>query len=266
MTNKITFFLLLLIISNHASAELIITAVNNPVTINFNGFTGGGFSSSPTASQLDSDDMYARGFSDNWVTGTPGYGGSSSNTGDYARGQGNDTATTSGIYNFTNTGNNAIGFQGTGTEFGGASGGFLRIRLQNQTGFQITGFNISYDLYSRSTSGGSRTQTVSFALSNDDFVSNSNNVASLSTLALSTATWTTNTLSASSIALTVDNSNYIYLQFYSADAGGSGARPKFAFDNITVTATSVVPEPAAVSMLLLGLIGARGVMRRRRQT
>jgi len=28
----------------------------------------------------------------------------------------------------------------------------------------------------------------------------------------------------------------------------------------------VVPEPAAVSMLLLGLIGARGVMRRRRQT
>ena len=243
-------------------ADLVISAFNTPVTINFDGFTAGGFNPTPGATQLDSDDIYARGFSDLWVGSVqPAFGGSSSNAGDYARGNGTDAASTAGIYNFTNTGSAALGIQPTAAEFG--SFGLVRLRLLNQTGSSITDWTISYDLYSRSTSGGTRTQVVSFALSSDDFVSSSNSVSGLSGLAQSTATWSTNSFSSSGLSLSVANNNYVYLQFSSADAGGGGGRPKFALDNITITA---VPEPTSVIMFALGFGTLAAAHRRRLHT
>lgn len=233
-----------------ASADLAFTAIGTPVTINFSGFTAAGFTNSPGAGQLDSDDWIGRGFSDGWNTGNPTWGGYNTNAGDWARGNGSDAATTAGIYNFTNTGSAALGVQASGSEF---DPGFLRLRILNNTGTQISGFDISYDVYYHTTSAGTRTQTLSFAWSSDDFASSSNVVSALYFDITSPTTWSTNNRSASGVSAAITNGGYAYFQWNSVDNGGAGARPKFAVDNVVITA---IPEPSTMGLFGLAAVGA----------
>ncbi len=233
-----------------ASADLAFTAIGTPVTINFSGFTAAGFTNSPGAGQLDSDDWIGGGMSDNWVTGVPAYGGTSSNTGDWARGPGSDSITTAGIYNFTNTGNAALGVLATTADF---TPGFLRLRIQNNSGSTISAFDFSYDIYYFGN-GLTRTQSLSFAWSGDNFVSSSNDVAGLYFGIVDPSTWTTNSRSASGVSgATIANGQYAYFQWSSDDAGGSGNRPRYAIDNISITP---IPEPSTMGLFGLAAVGA----------
>jgi hypothetical protein len=76
-----------------ALAQLEITAIGSPVSIDFSGFMGSGFAPDPAADQLDSDTWSVTGLSDGDVE----FGGSGL-SGDFARGSTTGGVTTGGVY------------------------------------------------------------------------------------------------------------------------------------------------------------------------
>ena len=113
------------------------TVTGSPLTFNFQGYTGAGFSATPGTGQLDSDQFIVTGASD----GTLNYGGEAT-TGDFARGASSGGVTTGGVYAFNIGGGDIIfGVQPTGSDF---TPGALEMRVQNQTGGTITSVDVSY--------------------------------------------------------------------------------------------------------------------------
>jgi hypothetical protein len=84
---KLLTYVLSAIVVLPAVAQLEITAIGSPVTIDFTGFMGSGFAPDPAADQLDSDTWAVTGLSD----GDLDFGGTAV-TGDFARG-----STTGGV-------------------------------------------------------------------------------------------------------------------------------------------------------------------------
>jgi len=111
----------------------------NPVIINFTGFTGTGFAPDPAAGQLDSDDWLVTGLSD----GSMNFGDTKT-TGDFARGASVGKVTTGGMYAFdVGLGNVTLGVQPGGTDW--TPGSFV-LRIQNNTGDIISKLDISYSI------------------------------------------------------------------------------------------------------------------------
>jgi len=230
------------LMAQRASAQLSITA-SGTYTIGFdatmvgvnNGpYAGAGFQPLASSGQLDSDAWNIR-----WSpTSSLIYGGTQTIF-PYAQGQSVDAPVTGGgFYAFSggniNTGI-ALGIQPDGNGFN-APGEDLTLRIRNDTGHFITGFDASYVLYVRNDQARSTKFNFSYSTSTDDL-----SYTSVQTLNhTSPTTFDSNGFvgyakSASIPNLAAPSGGYFYLRWSCSDgAGTTGLRDEFALDDITV--------------------------------
>jgi hypothetical protein len=127
----------------------------------------------------------------------------------------------------------ALGIQPDGNGFN-APGEDLTLRIRNDTGHFITGFDASYLLYVRNDQ--SRSTRSSFSYSADD-VSYAvvQTLNSASTTTADSSGFVGSSKPASIPNLTVPSGGYFYLRWSFFDGAGTGQRDEFALDDITVT-------------------------------
>jgi hypothetical protein len=199
------------------------------VAIDFTGFSGAGFTPSPGAGQLDSDDWAIAGLSE----GDLDFGGAET-SGDFARGESNGKTGTGGIYSF-NTGINgpSLGFQATGADM---NPGHITLRIQNNTGGALTQLNIQYEIFNYNDQN--RASSLNFAYSSDN--SNYSDISALDFTSIETANgnpaWSSVLRNTSIEGLSIANGDFVYLRWITADVSGGGYRDEFSIDNILLSA------------------------------
>ena len=239
-----------------AAAQYITTG--GAVTESFDSFTGTGFTTSPSAGQLNSNAFAVTGWSD----GSMDFGGSRT-SGDYARGASSGGVSTGGFYAFTvAAGNVALGIQPGSSDF---APGSVYVKIRND-GAAFTGFDLSYVRGVFNDQNRSNSFNFSYAYSASN-VTTATGVGSLTYTPVNTFTstatadgapaWSLATVNGSDTTTTVNTGEYIFLRWSSDDVGGSGSRDEFAIASFSFTP---VPEPAtvlAVSAVGLGLARLR---------
>jgi len=141
----------------HATAQIEIV---DSITVNFSTFQGSGFTPTPAAGQLNSDDWAITGFS----TGDLAFGGTAT-SGDYARGASAGGESLGGIYAFDVGGssNNALGVQASSTDF---TPGTITLRIRNVSGATLDQIHVAYEVHEYNDGDGST--SVTFSHSDDD--------------------------------------------------------------------------------------------------
>lgn len=223
-------------------AQLNMAVVATPYTINFDGtvagvgngtFTGGGFQPTPANGQLDSDAWSTAGWSD----GNMAFGDTRISTGtDFRRGTTaptNNAVAVGGIFSMGGPGitGRALGFQPTSIDF---TPGNVTLRVQNNTGFTLTRFDLSYVVYYRNDQGRSTAFDVRY--SEDDVTYT--DLPALDVVSPTTAAgsaWVANNRSTSISGVSIPNGGYFYVRWRSFDVGGTGSWDEFALDDIVVT-------------------------------
>lgn len=242
-----------------AHAAFTIDSLGSAHTIDFAGYTGSGFSSTPDPGQLDSNTWATTGMSD----GDTAFGGVW-DAGDFARGMSSGGVSAGGFYAFSvgsnGPDNYALGVQSTSSDF---TPGAMILRLQNSTGQTITRLNIGYTLHV--FNNGNRSSTFNLEHSADNAEGSYQTLLQFSSPqgADSEPSWAAASFSSSIEDLTVPNDGFYYLRWHSDDSSGTGSRDELALDDITVTAgVNPVPIPGAVWLLGSGLIGLVGIKRK----
>jgi hypothetical protein len=220
-----------------ASGQLNIASAATTYTITFDGtlpgvsngaFMGGGFKSSPSTGQLNSNAWASTGMS----TGTLGFGGTRTN-GDYARGTSSGNVSTGGFYCFNSAaiGSRSLGIQPTASDW---TPGTLTLRVKNTMGTALTTLDVAYVLWVNNN--GNRSSSFDLAYS-------TNNVSYTALAALDYTSsagsnglgFMSNNRSTVITGLNIPNNGYVYLRWSSNDAGGYGNnRDEFALDDISV--------------------------------
>ena len=222
-------------------------------------FSGNGFSpGATTVGNLDSNSWSISGFGDN-----VSFGGSAS-SGDPARGTATGAVSTGGFYAFDATadgGSIGLGVQPAGSDF---TPGDIKLRLRNDTGSEITSFDVGYEL--RVFNDQPRANSFNFEYSFDDAnytqVPEFNFTSDLA--AAATPTWALTTFSSTISGLSLADGSNLYFRWTGNDDGGSGSRDQFQLDNIGITFNAAsVPEPA--SLALFGAVAAGFGFRNRRR-
>lgn len=224
------------------SAQLSLTGLGTPATIDFestlsnvnNGtFAGGGFDSSPSSGQLDSDAWSSSGFN-----GANASFGGSCTSDDCARGTSTGNETQGGVYAFdTGSGNAALGVQPGGSDF---TAGSFTLRVDNNTGSTFNTISISYDIFVFNDQA--RANSLNFSYSTDG--SNFIDLPALDYTSPGTSTgdnWSTAINRSISFNLSIANGGSIFLRWTGDDVSGSGSRDEFAIDNISVTGAVSLP-------------------------
>lgn len=268
MNKVVTNLAAALLLAASASAQVIISASDTPVVIDFdstisgvsNGqFAGSGFSPTPTAGQLDSDAWSMTGMSD----GTLAFGGTG--TGDFARGITTGGVTTGGVYALGSS-DFALMIQPGSTDW---TPGTLVLKTQNAMGTAASKFSISYDLYVNNDQDRSNSFNFSYSLDGGaNFITDGLSNALFtytSTAPLDASGWILVGTASASITLSSNlaNGQDILFQWSGDDIGGSGSRDEFGVDNISVGMTAI-PEPSTYAAIM-GLITFAVVMVRRRR-
>jgi hypothetical protein len=248
------------------------TAVAQVTPMTFDGFTGLGFSPTPTAGQLDSNLWRVTGLSD----GTGTFGGTHT-SGDFARGTSEGGVSTGGVYAFTNvgaSGNTILGVQPTADDF---TPGTFTLRIQNTTGNVISDVYIAYQIWYRNDQG--RSNSLNFQYSLDDSAYTSVGDFDFTTPAGADALgWQSVSRSQTFTGINLANNAFLYLRWIGDDVGGSGSRDEYGIDNIEVriggpTAVSLQSfKPAnnqttnliLLAIVLVGLLGGTAILRHRR--
>ena len=223
-------------------ADIFLSDVGVAVIENFDDFRGNGFAPAAEllSGKLDSNTYRAVGFSNNQNGAFEG----TFESGAFARGVAAGAVVDGGTYAFEITPSNfALGVQPTDSDF---NPGALTIRVTNDTGQAISGFQLGGDGYFYNDTDHSTPWT--FAVSLDD------NVYSLPLQTLnSPETADTNGWAAVPVGGFIPffsplaDGDRFYLRI-TAEMGGSGARDQFALDNLSLTA---VPEPSSIAILVL---------------
>jgi len=257
------FVLILLTTTSVAFADLVITDPNATYSQNFDSLISSG--SSTWTNNGSIADWYAQ----RTGTGT----GIAADTG---------SGTGGNLYSYgsASSSDRALGSLGSANA---AAGSFAwGLVLRNSTGLTITNFSLSYvgELWRAGTIGTSNIITFSYQSASGtpatDLTPGSDTgwtlVSSLNfTSPVPTGTTgardgnaSGNNVSVSgNIAVNLADGDYLTLRWRDIDHAGTDQG--LGIDNVSLS-WSVVPEPASVSMLLLGLVGARGVMHRRKRT
>lgn len=194
------------------------------VAENFEVFDGSGFTSSPSAAQLDSDLWRITGLSD----GNGAFGGNHT-SGDFARGVESNPIFSGGIYAFEVGGNRVLGTQPTG---GDMTPGSFDLQVANTTGGDVTEWTVNYDLWFRNDQ--ERATTVELSYSTDDSSYTPVPSVDFSTPEASdTSGWTFNPFE-TTISVTVADGGSLYFRWSLTDESGSGSRDEIGLDEVTV--------------------------------
>lgn len=201
-----------------------------PISENFTSFTGAGFSPTPAAGQLDSDNWIMTGMSDAGFT----FGGTVT-TGDYARGTSTGGVTTGGAYAFNvGSGNMILGVQPGGTDF---TPGDIILRLQNNTGSVITDLDVSYTIWYLNDQA--RGNSLNFAHSPDNSSYTSVSALDFATPAAADALgWQSVSRTTTLSGLSIANGASFYLRWQGDDVNGSGNRDEYGIDDVQVTVSA----------------------------
>ncbi|UXX78514.1 lamin tail domain-containing protein [Reichenbachiella carrageenanivorans] len=196
--------------------------------IGFTGTDGSGFSATPSAGQLNSNEWKITGMSDGNTT----FGGEYI-TGDYTRGTSSGGVGTGGVYIFdVGGGNKALGVQPGGSDF---TPGFFHLQTTNNAGATIQEIEIAYDLHIYNDQG--RANSLVFAHSADD--ASYTQVTALDYISEEAAdaipAWQTTNRSTTLTALQIANSSNYYFSWGGSDVSGAGSRDEFAISNISIT-------------------------------
>ena len=226
-----------------------LTGAGSSVTASFDDFTGAGFSPTPSAGQLNSNEFRVRGLS----AGNMSWGDTATN-GDFARGTSAGGASQGGIYAFDvdNTAgvDRALGVQANNNDF---TAGRLEWRVQNNTGTTLTEIDIAYDIYVNNDQDRQSELTFRFVDDNGQTL-----VSSLDYFTPTTADangWDLTSRSAR-LSINLAPGNFIQFRWRGNDESGSGRRDEIAIDNLSA---SVVPEPSTY-VLIVGLVALVGVI------
>jgi MYXO-CTERM domain-containing protein len=195
------------------------------VTIDFATFTAAGFQASPTAGQLDSDEWSIVGFSD----GTLAFGGTMT-MGDYARGSSTGGVATSGIYAFLDGSDPMFGIQPSAAD---ATPGALTLRLVNNTGQVLAGFQVSYNVLVLNNDGRSTSMDFSYSIDDLNYTAVPNIRVTSGQAADVGAVWTA-TPATTPVILSVPTDGMFYVRWVTNDVAGGGGRDELGIDDIVI--------------------------------
>jgi hypothetical protein len=210
------------------------------VDIHFNGFTGSGFTPTPAAGQLDSDTWRVRGMS--FGDGT--FGGTHTEP-DFARGTAMCCVDAGGVYAFGVGGfvDFSFGFQSDSNDF---APGDITLKIQNDTGGELTKLNLSYDIYVYNNKD--RSSSFNFSYSTDDV--SYTDVPGLDFTSPEAAdpfpSWTSANRTTSIEGLSVSDGDSVLLRWAGDVAfGGAGDADEFGLDNVLLSAEA---EPLPIQL------------------
>lgn len=230
------FFLCTLLLgAGAAQAQKTLTADSLSYTEDFTGFDGSGFTPAPAAGQLNSSNWRISGASD----GAGTFGGTH-NSGDFARGSSTGGITFGGVYSFdAGGGNTVLGLQPGGSDF---TPGDIALRLENQTGAEITEITLRYSIFVFNDQD--RGSSFNLAYSTDDATYTAVPSASYTTPQASdeTPAWIEVTREITISGLNQAVGDFIYLRWETDDVSGSGSRDEFGLTNIEIE-TNVTSSP-----------------------
>lgn len=241
-----------------ATGDLIVTQFGTKSTIDFESFTGAGFSATPAAGQLDSDDWSVV------LSNTSSVGfGETATSGAFALGPNEGSVGTGGIYAFdassgahaVSGGSVMLGVQPTTADF---TPGSFTLRVQNGTGREVPFWDIEYDIYVLNDQGRANAIDFSYAVNSsaaepDDtaFVKIPSANVTSPVAADASPVWTSSHR-AFTIAASTPVDGRLFLRWTGDDVSGTGSRDEFGLDNIGVTPN---PEPGTLVLVSLGAIG-----------
>lgn len=240
--------------TNHfVHAQYLINDLGVTQTIDFDGFQGDGFSTTPSATQLNSNEWEVLGMSDGDLNfGDEGV------TGDFARGSSTGGVTTGGVYSFdVGTGNgSSLGVQPGGTDF---TPGSFTLQIQNDTGDDINTLTVTYDVFVFNDQD--RANSFNFEHGSDNVIFTQESSLDLVSPEAQDAspTWEVNNRSIVITGLTLNDGDTYFLRWTSDDVSGGGSRDEFALDNITILgAQSTTPLVTVTPSLLSGFVQTLG--------
>jgi hypothetical protein len=241
-----------------ATGDLIVTQFGTKSTIDFASFTGAGFSATPAAGQLDSDDWSVV------LSNTSSVGfGETATSGAFALGPNEGSVGTGGIYAFdassgahaVSGGSVMLGVQPTAADF---TPGSFTLRVQNGTGREVPFWDIEYDIYVLNDQGRANAIDFSYAVNSsaaepaDNAFVKIPSVKVTSPEALDVSPVWTSSHRAFTIAASTPVDGRLFLRWTGDDVSGTGSRDEFGLDNIGVTPN---PEPSTIVLVGLGAIG-----------
>lgn len=241
MNRLITVLAMVLSFAFAAWAQVSISAALTPVTVDFSGYNGDGFTSAPVAGQLDSDDWAATGMSD----GDLAFGGTAT-AGDFARGTTTGGVATGGFYALdAGGGNSRFMVQPGGTDF---TPGTITLRILNNTGSTIIHLRVDYHIFINNDQ--ERANSFNFSHSSDDVSYTDIPALDYTSPEVSDANGFVLGASRSTgiLNVSIPDGNFYYLRWSSDDVSGAGSRDEFALDDIAITAgTSDTPLPVTLT-------------------
>lgn len=200
------------------------------VTVNFTDFTAAGFSASPSAGQLSSNDWSISGFSDGDLNF-----GSNNTAPDYKRGVAAamlGTLNEGGIYAFSSAANPMFGILQSAEDF---TPGTLTARFKSSVAHPIVKLAVSYKILTYNK--GTRADSLNFSWSLDNATYTA--IASLDytspAAAAGSPAWET-TNRTTQLTVNIPQNGHLYLRWSGNDGGGTGTTyDLLGLDDISVT-------------------------------
>jgi hypothetical protein len=243
-----------------ARADLVISFADSPVVITFdetlagvnqNQFRGEGFAPEPTFGQLDSDSWEIDAES-----ATMPFGGSAGPPPTlFAGGDPQNAVAFEGVFSANTSGTNrALGIQPHNDHF---TPGTITLRILNDTGANISAWNVAYDLFAFNDTGRSTSMDFSYAVG----MTTPGTFAPVPLLDFDSATiadgiWSSAVPKSAELPANVAAGGHLFLRWTVNTSNQEGIaifHDEIALDNISVTAVAV-PEPGA--FLICGGVAA----------
>ena len=236
---------LLTMFGNLSMAQLSVGVLDQTYTVDFdntvegvnNGtFAGIGFNPNPAEGQIDSDAVKVFGLSDSPMMSF----GDTQEAGDFARGTTAGGVSTGGIYagEYSSSPSDYFFMWQAGSS--DMAAGMIMLKVQNNTGEEVTSVEIAYDILCLNDQG--RSNSVMFYWS-DDGATTYNQISELdyaSPLAADASpVWTVTNKTTTISGLSIADGEEILLIWGTDDVGGSGSRDELGLDNIDV---KLLPE------------------------
>lgn len=236
MKNTIILSLIFFLFALPCGAQVNFTDSNTSVLIDFQNtlsgvnqgaFTGSGLSPSPSNGQVDADAWAITGMSD----GSHDFG-QTHTSGDFARGQDGNGASTGGLYAFdVGGGNIGMGIQPTGSDW---TPGTITLKITNNGSASINSLNINYVVYVRNDQSRGSSFNFSHSSNNSTYFDETSLALTSPQTADASPSWVANNRSIGLINLGLSPGASYYLRWAGSDVNGSGSRDEFALDDISI--------------------------------